>query len=104
MVLPLLCAQLCPVPGLSQELSKYWKDGWIDGQMDVCTLVSKMVVSWAVGADAKAVVSACLKEAEPRTGGKCQHPQLTCIQDLLEPHLVPALNPTPSLHGWHTPV
>lgn len=37
----------------------------------------QMVASWVVGADARAVGSAGLKEAEPGMGGKCKHPQLT---------------------------
>lgn len=36
----------------------------------------QMVASWVVGADAGALVSARLEEAEPGTGGKCEHPQL----------------------------
>ena len=36
----------------------------------------QMVASWVVGADAGALVSARLEEAEPGTGGKYEHPQL----------------------------
>lgn len=70
MVLPLLCAQLSPVPGLSRELRKNWMDRWTDGHLHTS---EQMVASWVMGADARAVASARLKEAEQ----KGEHPQLT---------------------------
>lgn len=49
--------------------------GWTDRRMFVHTS-EQMVASWVVGADAGALVSARLEEAEPGTGGKYEHPQL----------------------------